>query len=147
MLEAAEARRGEATPAARLEALGRAYVGLSLERPAHFKIMFRPELVRLDRFPGAAACADSSFEQLRLTVSELVEAGLGKPEETDALVALCWSVAHGLAGLLLDGPLHHQLGVAGAQALIAPVMASFRLMAEARMAQARGGAAQRSGKH
>ena len=97
--------------------------------------MFRPELVRLDRFPDTVVCADSSFEQLRLTVREAIDAGLGRPEETDAMVALCWSVAHGLAGLLLDGPLLHKLGTAGAEALIGPVMTSFRLMVEARMAQ------------
>jgi AcrR family transcriptional regulator len=139
-----EARKAEATPAARLEAIGRAYVSLALERPAHFKLMFRPELVKLDRFPGAVQCADTSFEELRLTVSEAIDAGLGRPEETDALVALCWSVAHGLAGLLLDGPLLHKLGAAGAQALIAPVMASFRLLVEARMGQARSGPALRA---
>jgi AcrR family transcriptional regulator len=130
-----EARRAEATPAARLEAIGRAYVSLALERPAHFKLMFRPELVKVDRFPDTVLCADTSFEQLRLTVTEAIDAGLGRPEETDAVVALCWSVAHGLSGLLLDGPLLHKLGAAGSQALIAPVMACFRLMAEARMAQ------------
>ena len=130
-----QARLGPETPAARLEAIGLAYVSLALERPAHFKLMFRPELVKLDRFPDTVVCADSSFEQLRLTVAEALGAGLGRPEETDAMVALCWSVAHGLAGLLLDGPLLHKLGPAGTQALIAPVMASFRLMAEARMAQ------------
>jgi AcrR family transcriptional regulator len=133
------ARLGHGTPAARLEAIGRAYVSLALERPAHFKLMFRPELVKLDRFPETVVCADSAFEQLRLTVSEAIDAGLGRPEETDAMVALCWSVAHGLSGLLLDGPLLHKLGATGVQALIAPVMASFRLLAEARMAQGKGG--------
>ena len=139
-----KARLGQGTPAARLEAIGRAYVSLALERPAHFKLMFRPELVKLDRFPETVLCADSSFEQLRLTVSEAIAAGLGSPEEADAMVALCWSVAHGLAGLLLDGPLLHKLGAAGAEALIAPVMASFRLMAEARMAQNPRGPAPRT---
>jgi AcrR family transcriptional regulator len=132
-----EARRSASTPSARMEALGQAYVSVALERPAHFKLMFRPELVKLDEFPLAAGCADEAFEELRLTVSEVLAEGLGEPEEMPVVAALCWSVVHGLSGLLLDGPLLYKLGKQGSHELIAPVMAFLRALVEARTAQVR----------
>jgi AcrR family transcriptional regulator len=131
------ARSSAPTASARMEAIGQAYVSVALERPAHFKIMFRPELVKLDQFPQTVVCADEAFEELRLTVSELLAEGLGAPEEMPVVAALCWSVVHGLSGLLLDGPLLYKLGKEGSHELIAPVMAFLRTLVDARTAQHR----------
>jgi len=140
-----EARAAHPTPTARLEALGQAYVSVALERPAHFKLMFRPELVKLDEYPDAALCADGAFEELQRTVRECLEAGLGKPADEPVVLALCWGVVHGLAGLLLDGPLLYKLGKEGSQELIAPVMAFLRALVEARMAQGAAAAPHKGG--
>ncbi|MBS2025421.1 MAG: TetR/AcrR family transcriptional regulator [Deltaproteobacteria bacterium] len=134
-----EARRSRPTPLARLEACGNAYVDLALSRPAHFKLMFRPEMVKLDDFPDTAAFADSAFQELQATVREVLEAGHGVPEEEPVLTALCWSVVHGLAGLLLDGPLLYKLGRSGSGQLVPLVMAMMCGLVEGRTAGVRRG--------
>jgi AcrR family transcriptional regulator len=127
-----EARRAHESPSARLEACGRAYVELALQHPAHFKLMFRPELVKLEQFPETAACADGAFDELQLTVREVLREGEGDPRDEPVLVALCWSIVHGLSSLLLDGPLHHKVGEAGSAGLLEAVVGLMRALVEAR---------------
>jgi len=89
-------------PAARLTALGKAYVAFALDKPAHFKLMFRSELVREDRHPEAQACAKGAYEVL-LSVAREIAQRTGRSEEVVALAG--WSLVHGLATLLLEGKL------------------------------------------
>lgn len=88
--------------AARLTALGQAYVAFALDKPAHFKLMFRSELVREDRHPEAQACAKGAYEVL-LSVAREIAQRTGRSEEVVALAG--WSLVHGLATLLLEGKL------------------------------------------
>ncbi len=90
------------TPRERFEACGRAYVQFAIENRARFAIMFRPELWGGAKHPELDAAAAASFAVL----VEIVAAGPwgGHPAMHDFVVAT-WSTAHGLASLLLDGPL------------------------------------------
>jgi AcrR family transcriptional regulator len=98
----AKARR---SPEAQLTAAGLGYVKFALEHPAHFRLMFRPELRE-----GAAASQASAAAYALLvdSVTAVQKAGAARRGNTAALVALCWSVVHGLASLWLDGPLAAQ---------------------------------------
>ncbi|HEY2734476.1 MAG TPA: TetR/AcrR family transcriptional regulator [Polyangiales bacterium] len=91
--------------AQRISALARTYVDFACAHPAHFRIMFRPELVNMDRCPGADAQGDIAFSTVTRVVHEAVQAGLPAVPSEAALVAMLWSFAHGLACLVLDGPL------------------------------------------
>jgi AcrR family transcriptional regulator len=84
---------------------GRAYIEFALAHPAHFRVMFRPELVNLEHCPGAQAEGDRAFALLRRFVDDAVAAGLPAVPSKEALLLLFWSVAHGFACLALDGPL------------------------------------------
>ncbi|MER3484304.1 MAG: hypothetical protein C4332_15310 [Meiothermus sp.] len=65
--------------------------------------MFRPELGSPLEFADLATAP--VFRVLLEVVGELGEAGFGSGSlEADAITA--WSLVHGLAVLLLDGPLH-----------------------------------------
>ena len=88
-----------------LTASGQAYLQFAIEHPAHFRIMFRPELVELERYPTAVEEADRAYAALETLVARVVEAGRLPPELAPGLVGLSWSFVHGLAGLVLDGPL------------------------------------------
>ena len=90
---------------ARLEACGLAYIRFALASPARFKLMFRPELTGPD---AAAAVAESSTPALDTLTAAIVEAqagGLAPAGDPKPLVLTCWAAVHGLASLLLDGPL------------------------------------------
>lgn len=104
-------------PLDRLRRLGVGYVRYAVEHPATFRLLFRPEL-RLPVLPGPAAGGTvgrpdldaaahaglAAYRLLRDTVEAAREAGL-VAGETDSLALAAWCSVHGLATLLLDGPL------------------------------------------
>lgn len=106
--DAGAARRGLVE---RLAAVGHAYVAFARERPGHYRLLFRPDLVDVARFPEVAAQGGRAFAALRGLAAEARAAGRlgalsGTEEEREELfVATAWSTVHGLAGLLLDGPM------------------------------------------
>ena len=102
-LEAAAA--GQGTPKQRLSRTGRQYVAFAFENPVHFRLMFRPELVDLARFPSAQAAAARAFAVLTRLVDQQPAARRRSAESKEAEVSLHWSVVHGLATLFLDGAL------------------------------------------
>jgi AcrR family transcriptional regulator len=92
-----------------IERTGVAYVEFALTHPAHFRLMFRPELVDIESHPAVAGKGDGAFGVLRRVVQEAIDAGLPDFGSQDVLTAATWSVAHGLACLILDGPLAMKL--------------------------------------
>jgi AcrR family transcriptional regulator len=97
------------------------YVRFALEHAGHFRVMMRNDLCDLQNYPSAVLQADRAFNLLL----EDVTAELGadaSTEEIKAHTAYLWSVGHGLATLLLDGPLEIKLeGIADVNVLIAHV--------------------------
>jgi len=121
--------------AARVAAMGRAYVEFACAHPAHFRLMFRPELMSMDKCPGAQAAGDRAFSHLTEVVRDAFKAGLPAIPSESAVVAYVWSVAHGLACLILDGPLSAKIPAAEQRAQIKEVMAVSELMIEGAMAR------------
>ncbi|MFG2298584.1 TetR/AcrR family transcriptional regulator [Streptomyces sp. NPDC048603] len=84
-----------------LRDLGARYVHFATSHPAHFQIMFRPELLRPDD-PELLAARERTRSRLRTAVE-----GHGNDPAIGFVAA--WSLAHGFATLLLsrnlDGPL------------------------------------------
>ncbi|MFF3709527.1 TetR/AcrR family transcriptional regulator [Streptomyces phaeochromogenes] len=97
------------TDAADLKDAGVRYVRFAREHPAHFQVMFTPELLRANDLELTTARALAG-ERLRDAVSAVPPQGRG----TDARLAgvAAWSLAHGFATLLLshnlDGPVGDQ---------------------------------------
>ncbi|WP_406372465.1 TetR/AcrR family transcriptional regulator [Streptomyces sp. NBC_00647] len=83
------------------------YVRFAREHPAHFQVMFSPELLRENDVELTAARALAG-ERLRAAVSALPSDGRG-PDARLAGVA-AWSLAHGFATLLLSHNLDAQVG-------------------------------------
>jgi len=77
--------------------VGVAYVGFALEHPAHFAVMFRPDLLDLDDPALRAARAQ--------TLSFLRGAGSLNAPDPEAAALAAWSAVHGLASLHLSGAL------------------------------------------
>ncbi|MDC0767881.1 TetR/AcrR family transcriptional regulator [Streptomyces sp. HD] len=88
-----------------LKDAGVRYVRFAREHPAHFQVMFTPELLRADDLELTTARALAG-DALRGAVSAVQPEGLGIDTRLAGVAA--WSLAHGFATLLLshnlDGP-------------------------------------------
>ncbi|MFG2345196.1 TetR/AcrR family transcriptional regulator [Streptomyces phaeochromogenes] len=93
------------TEAADLKDAGVRYVRFAREHPAHFQVMFTPELLRGNDLELTTARALAG-ERLRDAVSAVPPEGRGADARLAGVAA--WSLAHGFATLLLshnlDGP-------------------------------------------
>ncbi|MEU0782875.1 TetR/AcrR family transcriptional regulator [Streptomyces sp. NPDC006173] len=85
------------------------YVRFAREHPAHFQVMFSPQLLRGNDLELTAARALAG-ERLRAAVSSVPAEGRGDDARLAGVAA--WSLAHGFATLLLshnlDGPVGDQ---------------------------------------
>ncbi|MDO9709815.1 TetR-like C-terminal domain-containing protein [Paracraurococcus lichenis] len=97
---------GAALATSSLDEMGRAYVRFALARPGRFRLMFGPLLARAGRHPALAEAADAAFARLG-----------GQVDSREAALR-AWSMAHGLAHLLLDGAIASE----DAEGLVARVL-------------------------
>jgi AcrR family transcriptional regulator len=111
MSEARDAER-DGPPTAKLRAIGEAYVRFAIEHPAHFQMMFRPPTPPPDHAMGGPPA--DSFSILLDAVTAVIGApGVGARVSHPALVVLSWSIVHGAAALVLDGPLANGIPALG----------------------------------
>jgi AcrR family transcriptional regulator len=104
-------------------ALLQGYVDFAVEHKGHFRVMFRFDLTHIAEDSTLAAVADDSFGVL----VDHVQRELGDSAPVDDIrdrVAAMWSIAHGMATLLIDGTLEHKVGpVTDRQALVRAIAA------------------------
>jgi AcrR family transcriptional regulator len=113
--------------AAKLEAIGRAYIDFARTEPG----WFRTALSSARRPPGAGSTAEPAksevagtesvprpYDVLRAAVDELVDAGGLTAERRIGAEYAVWSAVHGLSSLLLDGPLRDLPDPEAEQAMI-----------------------------
>lgn len=84
---------------------GQAYVGFAIEHPGVFRIMFRSEVCDPARFPAAQQAGDSAYREL-----ERLVALIHGEAEVAQLSSVYWGQVHGLASLIVDGPIGQQMG-------------------------------------
>jgi AcrR family transcriptional regulator len=85
---------------AALVASAAAYVDFALTQPGVFRIMFRPEVCDHSRFPSVQASGARARDELD-RLNTIVH---GKKAQA-TMATILWAHVHGLAFLLLDGPL------------------------------------------
>ena len=103
----------------RIRAIGKAYVEFALENAARYRIMFSNVLPNQELTQELRQAAETAFNHLRRAIEHGQESGgvrMGDPLE---LTSVGWSMAHGIAQLLLDGQFMSQEGGQAAPALIA----------------------------
>lgn len=86
---------------AALVASARAYVGFAVAHPGVFRIMFRPDNCNPARFPQVQETGMHSRAELH-RLACLVG---GQQADIAVLETLLWAHVHGLASLLVDGPI------------------------------------------
>ncbi len=98
--------------------VGLAYIGFAVEHPAHFEVMFRPDLYRDDDASLVAAKAETT----RVLYGP---AGEAFPDTDSQRIGIAgWAFVHGFASLWTTGNLRHRLGddpIAAARA-VAPAL-------------------------
>lgn len=90
-------------------ALLEAYVGFALDNQGHFRVMFRRDLCEMEDAPDLKLVADATFDVL----VDHVRAELGPRasiKDIRARTTAMWSLAHGLATLVIEGPLEEKVG-------------------------------------
>lgn len=83
---------------------GEAYVAFALAQPGVFRVMFSPDMCDRQRFGALREAGGQAFAELQ-RLNALV---LGT-SATPASATILWAHVHGLACLLLEGPLGPQL--------------------------------------
>lgn len=119
------AERTDATdPAARLRAVGRAYVAFAVREPELFRLLFGPYGAGSDApvFEGGRSVA---FEELTDALRALADAGACDRPVADAALA-AWAAVHGLATLLVDGPLDDAAREHSVETVLDVVVAGLR---------------------
>jgi AcrR family transcriptional regulator len=91
-----------ASALARLRATGRGYVHFALSEPGLFRTAFSAEK---DEAPGALPEGSGPFAKLSDALDGLVAVGYLADEDRPLAEFAAWSGVHGLAVLLIDGPL------------------------------------------
>ena len=91
-----------------IETAARTYVDFALRHPGYFRVMFRSDAVPIESYPEALYNADAAFGMLAQTIDRSFASE--PPEARRRLVLVCWGFMHGLATLLLDGPLTRRAG-------------------------------------
>lgn len=84
---------------------GLAYLRFAADNPAHYRVMFGPEISRKANYEGLHRASLAAFEALRSSVRRCVEAGFFAPDELEMRAMRAWGLVHGLTSLFLDGQL------------------------------------------
>jgi AcrR family transcriptional regulator len=122
-----EAKHQHAEPLAALRATGLGYVKFALSFPTEFRFMFRRDLGISSR-PDASRPASqpdinqpasqsehlqrassAAFQVLLDAILECQQAGLLAENDPQVMAMSAWSTTHGLASIILDGPVGTQL--------------------------------------
>ncbi len=103
-LETANAFAKAEGRAAVAEASSNAYVSFAIRNPGVFQVMFRPDMINHAAHPNVIENGDRARGALR----RLVEILYGDDASTELEVSL-WAKVHGLASLLISGPLGYEL--------------------------------------
>lgn len=90
-------------------ALLEVYVGFALDHRGHFRVMFRPDLCTISDNPELKRSADGAFDVLVDFVREIL-GPKASINDIRARATAMWALAHGLATLLIDGPLDGTIG-------------------------------------
>ncbi len=92
-------------PLERLYALGLSYVLFAVDYPSRFRVMFGPEIRDKSEYPSLATVAREAFSLVPETIAACQHVGLVRAREPADLAIAAWSIAHGVASLLIDNRL------------------------------------------
>jgi AcrR family transcriptional regulator len=128
-----EAVKPSKSPLTHLRESGRAYVRFALRRPGFFRVMFAPGAGGRPTTQRLGEAGARAFDILQRRVcAAMPPARRRSPDRVREAVFLAWSVVHGAAMLILDGPLiPHVIPAAGGPVVDALIDTSTEAVARA----------------
>jgi AcrR family transcriptional regulator len=112
---AAAARPGSGASHDALAGIGTTYVLFGVRNPAHYRLMFGPDLADRERHPTLAVASDAAFAALTDALAAGQATGELRPGSVRDQALAAWSLVHGLTMLLIDRRLSF-LGLSTAEA-------------------------------
>ena len=85
------------------------YVNFALTHTGYYRVMFRSDLCKIGESSELQKLADSAFDTLIDAVQSIV-GNSASVDEIRVVATTMWSASHGLATLLIDGPLEMKIG-------------------------------------
>ena len=85
-----------------------AYLDFARSHVGHFRVMFRQDICGVQENEGTAIAASSAFDELLQMVASTIGSSVD-PKAAHTFAFTMWSHAHGLATLVIDGPLPQKL--------------------------------------
>ena len=121
----AAARAGD--PAARVEALSRAYIDFGLSNPEYYELMFMVSTDHMQRFPAEKyRRARRNFRRMETALHEGAESGQLAVEDAAAATGAIWATLHGAVSLLLARRVDVRIGAEGlVEATVAQIKQSL----------------------
>jgi len=98
-----ERMKGLRDPGQRLVASGVGYVAFAVENPALFRIMFGASMRGVGAHPERSAAGERAYATLEKAVQATLGDKVGEPGAMALACLRAWSLAHGLAKLLVEG--------------------------------------------
>ncbi|MEO6815463.1 MAG: TetR/AcrR family transcriptional regulator [Edaphobacter sp.] len=90
-----------------LRAVGMGYLGFAMREPGMFRTAFSvPPPIHSPDPANTASMGLNPFQLLSLALDRMQESGLLKGKGREGAEYLAWSTVHGLALLVIEGPLH-----------------------------------------
>jgi AcrR family transcriptional regulator len=109
------ARRHQHSSRQALTGIAAAYIRFGVEHPAHYRLMFGPDLAERERHPTLEQAADAAFAVLTGALERGQAANEIRRGSVRDQALAAWSLVHGLTTLLIDRRLTF-LGVSTAEA-------------------------------
>ncbi|HWA13626.1 MAG TPA: TetR/AcrR family transcriptional regulator [Burkholderiales bacterium] len=106
----ADAAAQAAGPLALMAARGRAYVLFAVAFPAHFRVMFLPQLRQSEAFPTLGELRQQVYGRLEEALEVLQRNDLLSGADLRDIALTSWATVHGLASLLVDGQVRIEAG-------------------------------------
>lgn len=85
-----------------------AYLDFARSHVGHFRVMFRQDICGVQENEETATAASSAFDELLQMVARTIGSSVD-PKAAHTFAFTMWSHAHGLATLVIDGPLPNKL--------------------------------------
>jgi AcrR family transcriptional regulator len=118
---AAEEHLRDAEPLAFMASRGLAYVQFAVAYPAHFRVMFHPELRQPGQFAVLTELRRQVYARLEDALLVLRDRKLLSSADVGDIALTSWATVHGLAILLVDGQVREKPGKV--QAMVRRVLA------------------------
>jgi len=85
---------------------GVAYVRFAIDNPAHYRVMFGPELPDKSVYEDLYRAARTAYDGLRSSLRYCALNGLFGEDQIEVRATRAWALVHGLASLFIDGQLN-----------------------------------------